>query len=63
MDHSSYLDRPLLPLVVALPRMLENIAVELTTADPAEAQRLCQRAQFILNLLAPEGHSPDPVVS
>ena len=33
MDHSPYLDRPLLPLAVVLPRMLEKIGVELTTAD------------------------------
>jgi hypothetical protein len=56
VDHSPYLDRPLLPLAVALPRMLEKIGVELTTAGPAEAQRLCKRAQLILDLLTPQGH-------
>ena len=60
MDHSPYLDRPLLPLGVALPRMLEKIAAELITADPAAARRLRQRAQLILDLLAPEGQSPIP---
>ena len=60
MDHSPYLDRPLLPLAVALPRMLEKIGVELTTAGPAEAQRLCKRAQLILDLLTPQGHSSIP---
>jgi hypothetical protein len=44
MDHSPYLDRPLLPLAVALPRMLERVGVELATAGPAKAQRLRQRA-------------------
>jgi len=34
-----YLDRPLLPLAVALPRMLEKIEVALATAGPAETQR------------------------
>jgi hypothetical protein len=40
--------------------LLEGVAVELTTAGPAEAQRLRQRAQLILDLLAPEGQSPIP---
>ena len=60
MNHSPYLDRPLLPLAVALPRLLETVGVELTTAGPAEAQRLRQRAQLILDLLAPKGHRPIP---
>ena len=30
---SPYLDRPLLPLAVALPRMLEKIEADLTTRD------------------------------
>jgi hypothetical protein len=34
MDNSPYLDRPLLPLAVALPRMLEKIEVELAAAGP-----------------------------
>ena len=33
---SSYLNRPLLPLAVALPRMLDKIEAELVTARPAE---------------------------
>ena len=57
---SPYLDRPLLPLSVALPRMLENIGVELTTAGPVKARRLRQRAQLILDLLTPQGHAPIP---
>jgi hypothetical protein len=58
MKNSPYLDRPLLPLAVALPRMLEKIAVELPTAGPAEAQRLRQRAQLILELLTPRSTEP-----
>jgi Mu transposase, C-terminal domain len=48
MKNSPYLDKPFVPLAVALPRMLENIGVELPMAGPAEAQRLRQRAQLIL---------------
>jgi hypothetical protein len=60
MDRSPYLDRPLLPLAVALPGLLEKIGTELTTAAPDEARRLRQRAQLILDLLAPQGQSPIP---
>jgi len=39
MNNSPYLDRPLLPLAVALPRMLEKIeADDLTTAGPAKTR-------------------------
>jgi hypothetical protein len=60
MNHSPYLDRPLLPLAVALPRLLEKVGVELTTAGPADAPRLRQRAQLILDLLTPQGQSLIP---
>ena len=50
---SPYLDRPLVPLAVALPRMLEKIEAELPTATgPAEEQWLRQRAELIRGLLA-----------
>jgi hypothetical protein len=52
MNNSPYLDRPLLPLTVALPRMLEKIEAALTTAGPNEAGRLGQRAKLIRGLLA-----------
>ena len=55
---SPYLVRPLLPLSVALPRMLEKIGVELTTAGPVKARRLRQRAQLILDLLTPRSTEP-----
>ena len=58
MDHSPYLDRPLLPLAVALPPMLEKVGVELTTAGPVEAQHLSQRADLIRGLLAPKPTEP-----
>jgi hypothetical protein len=51
---SPYLDRPMLPLIVALPQMLAKIEAELpTAAGPAEAQWLRQRAELIRGLLAP----------
>ena len=59
MKNSPYLDRPLLPLAVALPRMLEKIEADLTTAGPAETRRLCQQAKLIRELLAPR-RSPHP---
>ena len=49
---SPYLDRPLLPLAVALPRMQEKIEAELATAA-AEKWRLRQRAEMVRGLLAP----------
>jgi hypothetical protein len=60
MKNSPYLDRPLLPLAVALPRLLEKVGLELTTAGPAEARLLRQRAQLILDLLTPQGQSTIP---
>jgi len=50
---SPYLDRPLLPLAVALPRMLEQIEAELVTAGLAEKWQLQERAKLVRGLLAP----------
>lgn len=55
MNNSPYLDRPLLPLAVALPRMLERIEAALATAGPAETRRLRERAGLIRELLTPPG--------
>jgi hypothetical protein len=60
MNHSPYLDRPLLPLAVALPRMLEKIEVDLATAGPAETRRLRERAELIRGLLPPTAITPAP---
>jgi hypothetical protein len=50
---SPYLDRPLIPLAVALPRLLAQIEAELSTATgPAEEQWLSERAELIRWLLA-----------
>jgi hypothetical protein len=40
--------------------MLEKVGFELTIPEPAEAGRLRQRAQLILDLLTPKGQSPIP---
>jgi hypothetical protein len=48
---SPYLDLPLLPLAVALPRMLEVIEIELATAGAVESTRLRHRAELIRELL------------
>jgi hypothetical protein len=48
---SPYLDRPLLPLAIALPRMLEKIEAELRKARGAEKCRLRQRAELVRALL------------
>jgi hypothetical protein len=57
MNNSPYLDRPLLPLAVALPRMLEEIQANLATAGPVETRRLRQRAELIRELLTPRQSS------
>jgi hypothetical protein len=48
---SPYLDRPLLPLAVALPQMLETIEAELRTAQPAAQCQLRHRAELMRELL------------
>jgi hypothetical protein len=50
---SPYLDRPLLPLAVALPRMLENIEAELASEkqEAGEKRHLRRRAELIRWLL------------
>ena len=48
---SPYLDRPLLPLAVALPRLLEKIEAELASATPIARWHLRQRAELIRVLL------------
>ena len=55
MNNSPYLDKPLLPLAVVLPRMLVKIEVELAkdNLETAEEERLRRRAELIRGLLAP----------
>jgi hypothetical protein len=56
MNNSPYLDRPLIPLAVALPRMLETIEAELADVkvSAAEKRRLRQRAELVRGLLTPD---------
>jgi hypothetical protein len=51
--HSPYLDHPLLPLNVALPRMLDGIEANLAEVrvDAVEKEHLRQRAELIRWLL------------
>jgi hypothetical protein len=51
---SPYLDQPLLPLAVALPRILEKIEKQLAdaAASASDNWRLRQRAELIRGLLA-----------
>jgi hypothetical protein len=53
---SPYLLRPLLPLAVVLPRLLENIEAELAKErlNLAKEVPLRRRAELIRSLLAPE---------
>jgi hypothetical protein len=60
MNNSPYLDRPLLPLAVALPRMLEKIQADLAAAGPTETRRLRQRAELLRKLLASRPAAPLP---
>jgi hypothetical protein len=61
MNNSPDLDRPLFPLAVALPRMLEKIEADLATAGPAKTRRLRERAELIREVLTPpRRQSPTP---
>ena len=53
---SPYLDQPLLPLAVALPRMLDQIEAQLADEKlgAAEEERLRRRGDLIRGLLAPQ---------
>jgi hypothetical protein len=58
---SPYLDRPLVPLAVALPQMLEKIEAELVdrTVGATEKSRLRHRAELMRELLTARW-SPTP---
>jgi len=55
---SPYLDQPLLPLSMALPRMLAEIEAELVAALPAEERHLRQRAELLRRLMVTAGAHP-----
>jgi hypothetical protein len=52
MNNSPYLDQPLFPLAVVLPRMLASIEIELGTAGLRERPRLRERAELVQRLLS-----------
>ena len=58
MDHSPYLDEPLLPLAVALRSMLAETEARIATAAPAEKSRLHERATVLRDWLTPKSTVP-----
>jgi hypothetical protein len=54
MKNSPYLDRPLVPLAVALRSMLAETEAKIATAAPAESAWLQQRAEVLREWLAPK---------
>ena len=53
MKKSPYLDRPFVPLAVALRSMLAETEAKLATAAPAEKARLEQRAEVLREWITP----------
>jgi hypothetical protein len=47
MDNSPYLDKPFVPLAVALRSMLAETEAKMVTAAPAEKARPRERAEFL----------------
>jgi hypothetical protein len=58
MNNSPYLDRPLVPLAVALRSMLAETEAKIGTAPPAEKSRLQQRADVLREWLMPKSTIP-----
>jgi hypothetical protein len=58
MKNSPYLDKPLIPLAVALRSMLAETETKITTAAPAEKAALQQRAEVLGEWLAPKSKIP-----
>jgi hypothetical protein len=59
MKNSPYLDKPFVPLAVALRPMLADTEAKLAAAVPTERARLQQRAQVLREWLTPQ-QSPIP---
>jgi hypothetical protein len=55
---SPYLDRPLVPLAVALRSMLAETETKIAAAGPAEKEGLRQRAQVLGEWLTPRSTRP-----
>jgi hypothetical protein len=54
MKNSPYLDRPLIPLAVALRSMLAETEAKIAAAAPAEKARLQQRAEVLREWITPK---------
>ena len=58
MDNSSYLDKPFVPLAVALRSMLAETEARIATAAPAEKSRLQERAEVLREWITPKPTMP-----
>ena len=58
MNHSPYLDRPFVPLAVALRSMLADTEAKIVTAAPGEQSRLRERAEVLREWLQPKLKAP-----
>jgi hypothetical protein len=54
MKNSPYLDKPLVPLAVALRSMLAETEAKIAMAAPAEKARLPQRAEVLREWITPK---------
>jgi len=58
MKNSPYLDKPFVPLAVALRSMLTETEAKIAIAAPAEKSRLQQRAAVLRDWLTPKPTMP-----
>ena len=58
MKNSPYLDRPFVPLAVALRSMLAETEARMATAGPAEMPRLQERAEVLREWIKPKLTAP-----
>jgi hypothetical protein len=58
MNNSPYLDRPLVPLAVALRSMLAETEAKIAAAEPAEKDGLQRRAEMLREWLTPKSTIP-----
>jgi hypothetical protein len=58
MKNSPYLDKPLVPLAVALRSMLAETEAKIAAAEPTEREGLQKRAQVLREWLMPRSGMP-----
>jgi len=58
MKNSPYLDKPFVPLAVALRAMLAETEARIATAEPAEKARLQGRADVLREWITPKSTMP-----